>query len=277
MALGFTLAVLLAGPNVPTPLYPIYEQTFGFSPLLITLLFAAYALVLIPALLVFGPASDAVGRRRVLLPATAVASLGAVLFALAGGPVWLFAARVAQGLALGAAQGTATAALGEADPDGNESRAARVGSLSVVGGIAVGPLLGGLLAQYAPAPLVLPYVVEAALLLAAVAALAWALPRQDGSTTPGTGGRWRPRRPSIPASMRRRFVLSGLSAFVAFSVSALFLTLMPTYVGQVAHSANLALGGGVVAVMLGCAALVQLPLRALSTRRAQVLGLALMA
>lgn len=155
-AVAFTLLVLLAGPNVPTPLYPTYEHAFGFSPLVIALIFAVYALAVIPALLVFGPLSDAVGRRRVLLPAIGLALVGSALFALASGPVWLFTARAAQGLAVGAAQGTASAALTDTDPDDNNARAALVSSLAVAGGIAAGPLLGGLLAQYAPAPRVVP-------------------------------------------------------------------------------------------------------------------------
>lgn len=273
IALGVAVTVLLAGPNIPTPLYPTYQRVFGMSPLMITVVFAVYALVLIPALLVFGPLSDVIGRRRVLLPATGLAALGSVLFAVATGLGWLLVARAAQGVALGAAQGTASAALVDADPDGRHERAALIGALAVAGGIAVGPLLGGLLAQYAPAPEVLPYLVEAALLVAAMASMAWLLPRHDTATDMT----WRPRRPSVPTEMRRRFALAGVSAVVAFAVSALFLTLMPSYIGHVAHTGNLALAGGVVAVMLGCAAAAQLPLRRLGTWRAQILGLGLLA
>ncbi len=164
IAAAFTLGVLLTGTNIPTPLYPAYERLFGFPPLVVTLVFAVYAIVLIPSLLVFGPLSDAIGRRRVLIPAVVAAAFGSVLFAAASATGWLFAARAVQGLALGAVQGTASAALTEVDPTGNKRRAALVASLVTVGGSAAGPLLGGVLAQYAPAPRVLPYLVEIVLL-----------------------------------------------------------------------------------------------------------------
>jgi MFS family permease len=264
--------MLLAGPNVPTPLYPTYERVFGFSPFVLTLIFAVYALVQVPALLVFGQLSDAIGRRRVLLPAIAIAALGSVLFAIGSNLVWFFAARAAQGAALGAGLGTATAALTETDPEANHTRAALVGSFTVVGGIAFGPLLGGLLAQYAPAPLMLPYLVHTALLAVAFAAMVHYLP---GNLR--TKVRWQPTRPSVPSEIRRPFALAGVSTFLAFSVSALFLTLMPTYIASIAGSHNLALLGSVVALMLGCAALAQLGLGVLPTQCVQPVGLALLA
>ena len=91
-AVAYALLILLTGTNLPTPLYRGYEASFGFSPLVVTLIFAAYVAALVPSLLVAGPLSDAVGRRRVLLPALAVAALGSLCFALAEGTAWLFAA-----------------------------------------------------------------------------------------------------------------------------------------------------------------------------------------
>jgi MFS family permease len=86
-------------------LYAGYERSFGFSPLTVTLVFAVYVAALIPSLLVAGPLSDAVGRRRTLIPAVALALAGSVIFALAAGTAWLFAARIVQGVAVGTASG----------------------------------------------------------------------------------------------------------------------------------------------------------------------------
>lgn len=114
------------------------------------------------------------------------------------------------------------------------------------------------------------------LLGVALVAMMRLLPHDTATQATSTEARWQPSRPNVPASIRRTFTLAGISTFVAFSVSALFLTLMPSYVSQVAGTGNLALVGGIVTVMFGCAAVVQLPLRRLSTRRAQTLGLALL-
>ena len=146
-ATAYSLLVLLVGTNIATPLYQGYAQRFGFSPVVLTLVFAAYVAVLIPSLLVAGPLSDAVGRRRVLLPAFVLAALGSLVFALAPGTGWLFAGRVLQGLAVGAASAPLTAALTELEPGHDRRKAALVSTVASVGGLGGGPLLGGLLAQ----------------------------------------------------------------------------------------------------------------------------------
>lgn len=250
-ATAYTLLILLTGTNLPTPLYRGYEERFGFSSLMVTLIFAAYVAVLIPALLIAGPLSDAIGRRRVLLPAVALAVFGSLAFAFATNVFWLFAARMLQGVALGAASGALTAALTELEPTGNRRRAALVSTVASVGGLGAGPVLAGFLAQYAPAPRVLPFLFEVALLMPAAATI-FVLP----ATGPVT--RWRPRRPRIPTSMRSVFATSGTASFLAFAVVGLFLTLIPTYVTALSGSANLLLAGGVVALMLTCSAVAQI-------------------
>ncbi|MFE3731703.1 MFS transporter, partial [Nocardia sp. NPDC059154] len=200
---AYTLLILLTGTNVATPRYHGYAHRFGFSPLVMTLVFAVYMGVLIPALLIAGPASDALGRRRILLPALALAALGTLGFALATDVVWLFAARILQGLAVGAASG----ALTELEPHGDRRRAALVSAVASAGGMGLGPVLGAVLAQYLPAPYVTPFVVELALLVPAAVAVA-ALPETATVT------RWRPRRPSIPAGMGAVFAAAGTGAFL---------------------------------------------------------------
>ncbi len=139
LAVGYAVVVLLAGSNLPTPLYPLYQRAFGLSPLLVTLVYATYAFTVMPCLLVFGPLSDALGRRRLLLGAVALATVAAAVFALASGTAWLFAAQVVEGVAMGALQGTAVAALVETHPRDDRDHASLVGSAATVGGAAIGP------------------------------------------------------------------------------------------------------------------------------------------
>jgi len=137
-AVAYTLLILLTGTNLPTPLYHGYAERFGFSALTVTLIFAAYAAVLIPSLLVAGPLADAVGGRAVLIPAVALAALGSLAFALAEGTAWLYAARVLQGVALGAASGALTAALSALEPRGRRHRAALVSTAASMAASASG-------------------------------------------------------------------------------------------------------------------------------------------
>ena len=153
------LFVLLVASNMPTPLYAVYRERFGFSSAVLTLIFATYAVVLVPSLLLFGQLSDRLGRRRVIAVGLGVAMLGLALFAAARGTAWLFAARAVQGLSVGAITGAATAGLVELEPNGDRQRAALLSVLAQAGGCAVGPLTAGALAQWAPEPRVLCYVV----------------------------------------------------------------------------------------------------------------------
>src|SRR5205823_8174063 len=102
--------VLMAGVNLPTPLYAVYSQRFGFSSAILTAVFALYAFVLVPALMLFGQLSDRLGRRIVLLMGLAAGAAGLIVFALAESTAWLFAGRALQGLAVGMASSAATAA-----------------------------------------------------------------------------------------------------------------------------------------------------------------------
>lgn len=267
---AYAMLVLLTGTNLPTPLYRGYEERFGFSPLVVTLIFAVYAAVLIPSLLVAGPLADAVGRRTVLLPAVGVAALGSLAFALAESTAWLFAARVLQGIALGTASGALTAVLAELEPTGDRRRAALVSTVAAAAGLGLGPVLAGLLAEYAPAPHVLPYVLEIALLVPA-AAVILALPKAEATS------RWRPRRPEVPAEVRPVFATSGTAAFLAFAVVGLFLSLVPAYVATLSGSRNLFLSGAAVALMLLCSALAQLAGYGRPARRLERAGLPLLA
>ena len=203
--LGYALTVLLTGTNLATPLYAVYEHVFGLSPLDVTLLVAVYAAAVVAALLICGPLADTAGYRPVLVAGLVAAACGSALLAAAAGPGWLFAGRAVQGLAVGTCSGALTAGLVLTEPHGRRARASFLAATATTAAVGFGPVLAGALAQYAPAPRVLSYLVEIALLVPAVAAAALlpALAGQDGAALaapvaepPGAG----PRR--VPGSGR---------------------------------------------------------------------------
>jgi MFS family permease len=221
----------------------------------------------IPALLLLGPLSDAKGRRELLLPAIVVAAVAAGLFAAAHALWVLFLAQAVQAVALGALQGSATPTLIENDPTETPRRASAVASALTVGGAAAGPLLAGVLAQYTTLPQRLPYLVEVGLLALALFAAAKHLPRRNERRA------WRPRRPTVPPDIRRRFASAATSGFVGWAVTGLFLSLIPSFIIDTLKDDNLALAGGVVALMLGPAALVQIVGQRVEPLRAQAAGI----
>lgn len=263
----YLLVVLTAGAYLPTPLYPGYQHAFGFSDLTMTLIYATFALVSAPALLLFGPASDALGPRAVLRTSVVLAALASGCFALAHGPAWLLAGRAAQGLALGAATGAATALITNHAPGRNRGRASVLASMAFVAGTAVGPSVAGALAQYAPAPQVLPYLLHLILL-----AVGW---RRLSALTvsPSRLRRWRPTRPRIPGGMRLLFTTAAATGFLAWSVAGLFLAVMPAVLSRAAQINNLALTGGIVGAVLACSVLSQPFVARCGTHRTQLVGL----
>ncbi|MFF0269339.1 MFS transporter [Kribbella sp. NPDC004536] len=244
------LFVLLFDGNLPTPLYGVYRERFGFSGTELTLIFAVYMAVLVPSLMVFGQLSDQVGRPRVLIGGLSLGAVGLILLAVAQNTAWLFAGRIAAGIALGATAGTAAAALVEFEPDDDRGKAALATVLAQSGGSAAGPLVAGALAEWAPYPRQLPYGVG--LVLTVLTAFAVSrLPREPVS------GRWRPQRPSVPAEIRGDFVRASLSGATVWAVGGLFLSVVPSYTAQLLHNHNLALLGAVAAMMLAAACAVQ--------------------
>ncbi|OZU88656.1 hypothetical protein CIL03_10220 [Virgibacillus indicus] len=268
---GYTLLMLMVGANIPSPLYSVYQQQWGFSSGVLTLIFAIYALVLIPSLLIFGQLSDRIGRKKILLIGLLISAAGSAVFALAGSLVWLFIARGLQGLAAGMMSGAATAALVELRPH-HRKIASLVTSIATAGGTAVGPILGGILAQYGPHPLVMPYIVHLILFIPGFIAILMMNETVKSKST----GHWRPQRPSVPSDIRTPFAMGAITAFAAWSVTALFMSLVPSYVSSLMGIHNLAITGGVVFLMLGASAVAQLTFKNLSFRISMMSGLILL-
>ena len=134
---------MFIGAILPTPLYPLYREAFGFSGVTLTLIYATYVLGNLTALLFFGRLADQIGRRPASLPAVAVGIASAVIFAAAQGTGWLFVARGVSGFSTGLASGAATAWIAELYTGSDKSRAVRVASAANFLGCAAGPLIGG--------------------------------------------------------------------------------------------------------------------------------------
>jgi MFS family permease len=266
VVVGYTLFVTLVGSQLATPLYRVYQSEFGFSTLTLTVVFAVYPVAVIAGLLVFGPLSDAVGAWPAVAGAIVFSAGGSLLFAVADTTALLYVARGLQGLAVGAATGSAIGALTDLQPQGDRHRAALVVTLTTTGGGAVGPLFAGVLVEFAGGA-ALPFLVYLALLVPASAApfllRAAAEPRR---------GRWRPSRPNLPPQ-GRVFVAVTAAATVAWAIAGLFLAIVPSYLALLAQTDNQVLLSGVVFLMLALSCATQLAGGGIDPRRAQLGGL----
>jgi MFS family permease len=227
-SVGFALAIAMLGTTLPTPLYALYRDQFGFSELMITVIFAIYAAGVIASLVLFGRLSDQVGRRRMLLPGLALSALSAVAFLIADGLDLLIVGRVLSGLSAGIFTGTATATLVDLAGPKQRGRATLLATIANMGGLGCGPLLAGFLSQWAGSPLRLVFWVDLALLVPAAIAI-WAMPEPVAARS---RPRLRPQWLTVPAEMRTTFVQAALAGFAGFAVLGLFTAVAPAFLGQ---------------------------------------------
>jgi MFS family permease len=260
----------MLGTTLPTPLYSLYRERFGFSELMITVIFATYAAGVIAALLLVGRLSDEIGRRPVLLPGIALSALSAAAFLLAQGLAPLLIGRVVSGLSAGIFTGTATATLIDFAPPGRPGRGTLVATGANMLGLGFGPLLAGLLAQYAAEPLRLPFWVDLALLVpAAIAIVAIPEPVKARGRP-----RLRPQALHVPPQVRPIFIRGALAAFAGFAVLGLFTAVSPAFLGQTLHITSHAVVGLVVFVVFAASFAGQLVFEVAPERQAMPLGCA---
>ncbi|HEX5261178.1 MAG TPA: MFS transporter [Gaiellales bacterium] len=235
-------AAVMAATTVPTPLYPIYEREFGLSSLTITVVFAVYGVGVMTGLFVFGRLSDHSGRKPPLAGGLVVGALAMVLFLLAQEVGLLLAGRFLIGITAGLYTGTATAWL--VDLDDNRDRATKLAIAANLGGLAVGPLMAGLLAEYVRAPLRTAYIVELVLIVAGLAAFPL-LPetvRRRRLQLDFAGLR-------LPAEVRPVFLPAATAGIAAFAVSGVFGAVGPAMLGEILGITAPTASGALVATL----------------------------
>ena len=263
-----------AAASAPTPLYVVYQKEWGFSATTLTVIFAVYVVGLIGSLLVVGALSDHVGRRPVLAAAIALEGAAFVLFLAAGGVTGLLAARVAQGIATGAAFSTLGATLVDLDPPHSPGRAGLVNGVAPISGLALGALGCGALVEFAPAP---THLVFAFLLLgAAVAIVVVALMPETSARRPGALASLTPV-VGIPVHLRAQVYALVPIIVASWALGGLYLSLGPSVAVNIFGISNHLIGGLVVTLLCGAGALTAYSLRKWPTSRVLGVSAALLA
>lgn len=261
--LAAAFPILMAYSTVPTPIYPLYQRHDHFPTVMITAIFAAYGLGVMASLYLAGHLSDQFGRRRMIAIATAVSLVSAAIFIGSPSVPALLVARLLCGVGIGVLTPAATAMLGELRrvhrPHEPSSFASTVASSVNTGGLALGPLVGGVLVQWAPAPLRTPYVVFFVLL--AVVGLALTLVPETNPATPANERpRYRPQRAVVRPGHEARFRSAQVVAGAAFAALGILTSMTGTFLAHVAHRSSPLVCGVVVFLAMGASALAQVAL-----------------
>jgi MFS family permease len=252
-----------------TPLYELYQARDGFSTFTVTVVFAVYVVGVLTSLLLAGQVSDLIGRKKVLTVALVLELVAAALF-LAEPPLpALLIARLVTGLGVGMLTPTATAYLHdlhEAQRRGASTQRFEIVSTAAnIGGLGVGPLVSGILAEYLDAPLRLPYLVFGGLLLLGLIAIALAPETVERTSVKPP---YKPLRISAGDGNRAGYLAATVAGFASFAVFGMFTSLSPAFVSGTLHHPSHALAGLVVFAVFGAAAAAQ-PLTGMVTARAR--------
>jgi MFS family permease len=255
-SVAFAMAIVFAGANLVSPLWPLYRAELHLTAFALTIVFAAYALGALCALFALGGLSDVIGRRPILLASVIGTILASLLFADARDIGWLMAARFVQGLAIGGISASANAALNDFAYSANPRHASIVGSIVTSIGFASGPFVAGVLADAAPHPTQASFFVLIAFALIALAAL---LPLPNSGRTPGAvyGGNTA----SVPAAIRGAFVRAAFTFAVGWVGGSIFLVLGPSIIVQFLGTPSHTVAGATLLVFFAASGLGQVLVR----------------
>jgi len=274
---SFAFLAVMAFSAVPSPLYGLYRARDHFSLFMVTVVYAVYAVGVIVSLLFGGHLSDWYGRRRLLLPSLGLTIVSAIVFLVSKSLAGLLVGRLLNGISIGIVVSTATAYLTELHAVGRPQSTALSAQLTAsaipVGGIGLGALLAGILAQWVAHPLTVPYfVLLVALLLGAIGVASSPETREGPKPRP----RYRPQRVTVPRHERSRFFAAVLSAFMAFATLGLFTGLASLFLAITLHHPSHALAGAVLGAMYASAVAAQILTAAWPVTREFEAGMAAM-
>ncbi|GAA4669296.1 MULTISPECIES: MFS transporter [Amycolatopsis] len=238
---AFVLALCLWSSGAPSVLYPLYAAEWRLPPVVTTSVFATYPLALLVVLLLAGGLSDVLGRRRAMLIGVALIAVGAAVFAVPASVAVLFLGRAVQGLGVGFAFSAANASLVENTVFDSPRAAGVVTTASTSGGLALSLVVGGVLAQLLPLPLVLTHLVTLALALLAFVFVYCTPDDRPDAARPVPG------RPAIAPGTHGAVVTATLGVVVAYAVGAVVMSLGAQMARQLAGTGDLS----VVGLLLG--------------------------
>jgi len=255
----------LAASSVPTPLYATYQREWRFSPLTTTVVFGAYAIAFLAALLCLGRLSDHVGRRPLILAGIAGQLVALALFVDADSVGALLTARIVQGLATG----TAIGAIGAGMIDIDAARGAVANATAPGLGTSAGTLLTAFAVQWLPAPTTLAYLVLAVVLVAQTVGVVL-LPE----TSPKAPGAWRSLAPqvAIPPRVRRPLLTAAPVLFAVWGLAGFYGSLGPSLTDHLVGSRSVVDAGLGLGILAGVASLTTYVLRATPPSRVMLIG-----
>lgn len=271
--ISIALCIGTLGTALPSPLYPIYQQTWGLLPSDITTIFVAYMFGCLATILFLGRTSNSIGFVKTLQVGLFFSIIGLVLSACAMNSVWLGAGRFVIGISSGLITTAALIGLMALTPERHKSSASQLSSIVTVVGFSLGPVTGGLLGQFSKQPLVTPYIpIIIIAVLSFLSLFSLKTPdfeKQKFSIAPHL---------EFPTVVyQTQFWIVGLTAFGIFACFSLYASLASSFVKDVLPWHGPLVSGAAISLILFISAFSQFYTKTWSAKKSLNLGLILMA
>lgn len=269
LMVSLALCIGTMGTALASPLYPLYQQLWHLLPSHITYIFVTYMLGCLATLLFLGRTSNSIGFLRTLELGLVIITLGLLLSMFANNVLWLSLGRFIIGIASGLMTTSALIGLMWSIPESHKSHAPQLSSVITAVGFGLGPLVGGLIAQFSATPLFTPYIpVVVGAVLCFVGLLR--LPQPEFSAQAFSIA---PHLERPEAQFHVEFYITGLTAFCAFAAFSLFASLSPSFVQFIIPWHGPLVSGLAITCILLISAMVQYFSRSIPARKCLNYGL----
>ena len=255
------MIVGVMGTALISPLYALYKEAWQLQASDISLIYVVYMGGALFGLLFLGRLPDRVGFRPMMQWGLALSLLGTAISLASSSMASLNIGRFIVGVSSSMLTTSATLGLARVSRGGNMQRVAMMTGFLMAFGFGLGPLVGGIVGQWIPAPLVNAYVPT--LILGTLGLTALYRLKLPDSTRPeaAEGLRLRDILPTLTwpeRSTSRAFLLTCCLPFLAFGVFGLYASMAPLFLDKLVPWHGPVVSGTTIALILFSSAIVQL-------------------
>jgi MFS family permease len=270
-AVAFAFLIVMASATLPSPLYGLYRIRDGLSAFMVTVIYAIFAAGTIGALLSVRYIATRAGRRGAMLGAVVTMIVAAGVLAAWKALPGLLVGRLITGVGVGLAAGTAFTYLIELrvgqDPNTSPTLARNIAAGVSVGGLGIGPLVAGALAEWVSHPLTVPYLLLIG--LGVVALVGVVLAPETATPPPPASAAGQPSGQSRPVAV---LIPGATVTLAAFAANGLFAGLSGLFLSVTLHHSSHALSGATLFLVFSSGVAAQLATNRLRPSRVLILG-----
>jgi MFS family permease len=273
---SFAMIVGVMGTALISPLYALYKEAWQLQTSDISLIYVIYMGGALCGLLFLGRLPDRLGFRPMMVFGLTLALIGTAVSLIAWNMASLNVGRFVVGVASSMVTTSATLGLSRLSRSGNTQHVAMMTGFLMAFGFGLGPLLGGIVGQWAPAPLIIAYIPTLFLGALGLTALCRLELPDNARAKPGARLRWRDIVPTLTWPERatsKAFVLTCCLPFLAFGVFGLYASMAPLFLDKLVPWHGPVVSGTTIALILFSSAIVQVMSARMPTHWCGAVGL----